>query len=181
MKGNDLFLQERKREENLRRKEEERKLREQEKQRELENQNKKMQEGSTVESQENASAYDAETVPQSAVINPQRVKVNFNDEESGSLKKKRAKRAKAESVENERRKAEEKLQRRIKRAQDKKKSEPKSYAGFTDLEGEILHINVTKVVKKLGIAIDGGANTKQKAVIIREISVSMNNLSYKPV
>ena len=47
----------------------------------------------------------------------------------------------------------------------------KSFAGFTDLHGEILTIPVTKVNKKLGIAIDGGANTKQKAVIIREISV----------
>lgn len=48
----------------------------------------------------------------------------------------------------------------------------KSFAGYTDLHGEILTITVTKVNKKLGIAIDGGANTKQKAVIIREISVS---------
>ena len=99
-----------------------------------------------------------------------KVKVNFNDEETGSMKKRKAKKAKADSIENERRKAEEKLQRRIQKAQEKK---PKSYGGFTDLEGEILHINVTKIVKKLGIAIDGGANTKQKAVIIREISVSI--------
>lgn len=105
-------------------------------------------------------------------INSHKVKVNFGEEESGSLKKKRVKKAKAESIENERRKAEEKLQRRLKRAQEKKKSELKSYGGYTDLEGDVLHINVTKVVKKLGIAIDGGANTKQKAVIIREISVS---------
>ena len=35
-----------------------------------------------------------------------------------------------------------------------------------------MSVTVTKVCKKLGIAIDGGANTKQKAVIIREISVS---------
>lgn len=172
-----MYSQERKREENLRRREEEKKLREQEKQRELENRSKMMQEEPTVGSQESASAYVTQSL-NNAVANSQQVKVNFNDEESGSLKKKRAKRAKAESIENERRKAEEKLQRRIKRAQEKKKSEPKSYAGFTELEGEILHINVTKIVKKLGIAIDGGANTKQKAVIIREISVSMNKQSY---
>lgn len=109
----------------------------------------------------------------STTANSQRIKVNFGEEESGSLKKRRIKKAKAESIENERRKAEEKLQRRLKRAQEKRKSEPKSIAGFTDLEGDILHIKVTKVVKKLGIAIDGGANTKQKAVIIREISVSI--------
>ena len=51
-------------------------------------------------------------------------------------------------------------------------SEGKTFAGYTNLHGEILTITVTKVCKKLGIAIDGGANTKQKAVIIREISVS---------
>lgn len=101
-----------------------------------------------------------------------RIKVKVGEDESASLKRRRTKKEKAESIENERRKAEEKLQRRLKRAQEKKKSEPKSFAGFTDLEGEIIHVNVTKVVKKLGIAIDGGANTKQKAVIIREISVS---------
>ena len=111
---------------------------------------------------------------QTTTANSKIIKVNFGEEEeSGSLKKRRVKKAKADTIENERRKAEEKLQRRLRRAQEKKKSEPKSFAGFTDLEGEILHINVTKVVKKLGIAIDGGANTKQKAVIIREISVSM--------
>lgn len=88
------------------------------------------------------------------------------------MKKRKVKKAKAESIESDRRKAEEKLQRRLKRAQEKKRNELKSYAGFTDLEGEIFHISVTKIVKKLGIAIDGGANTKQKAVIIREVSVS---------
>ena len=51
--------------------------------------------------------------------------------------------------------------------------EGKSYGGYTDLHGEIVTVTVNKVCKKLGIAIDGGANTKQKAVIIREISVSI--------
>lgn len=88
------------------------------------------------------------------------------------------------SIEEERRKAEERLQRRLKRSQEKKYANEanvieeqivpagKSYGGFTDLHGNILRIKVTKVVKKLGIAIDGGANTKQKAVVVREISVS---------
>ena len=49
----------------------------------------------------------------------------------------------------------------------------KSFGGYTDLQGDILTVSVTKVCKKLGIAIDGGANTKQKAVIIREISASL--------
>lgn len=48
----------------------------------------------------------------------------------------------------------------------------KSFGGYTNLVGDIVSVTVTKVCKKLGIAIDGGANTKQKAVIIREISVS---------
>lgn len=48
----------------------------------------------------------------------------------------------------------------------------KSFGGYTGLHGDIVNVTVTKVCKKLGIAIDGGANTKQKAVIIREISVS---------
>ena len=102
--------------------------------------------------------------------------------EDSSLKRRKAKKAK--DIEEERRKAEERLQRRLKKSQEKKKAnipivniEPaapvaKSYAGFTDLHGDIMTIEVTKVVKKLGIAIDGGANTKQKAVLIREISVS---------
>lgn len=107
--------------------------------------------------------------------NSQKIKVNFGEDESGSLKKRKVRKAKADTIENERRKAEEKLQRRLKRAVDKKKNETKSFGGFTDLEGDVLYINVTKVVKKLGIAIDGGANTKQKAVIIREISVRINN------
>ena len=51
-----------------------------------------------------------------------------------------------------------------------------SYAGYDNLRGELKHVQVTKVVRKLGITIDGGANTKQKAVIIREISVSTNHI-----
>lgn len=47
-----------------------------------------------------------------------------------------------------------------------------SFGGYTNLVGDIVTVTVTKVCRKLGIAIDGGANTKQKAVIIREISVS---------
>ncbi len=48
----------------------------------------------------------------------------------------------------------------------------KSYGGYENLYGQFVTITITKVCKRLGIAIDGGANTKQKAVIIREISVS---------
>ena len=50
--------------------------------------------------------------------------------------------------------------------------EGRSFGGYTGLEGDIRTVVITKVVKRLGIAIDGGANTRQKAVIIREISVS---------
>ena len=54
----------------------------------------------------------------------------------------------------------------------------KSFGGYTGLIGDIVTVNVSKVCKKLGIAIDGGANTKQKAVIIREISVSTTYITY---
>lgn len=149
----------RKREENLRRREEERIKKEIENRRQQEEKEKEYPE--TSESSRNLGTSNAIGIPE-------RVKVNFGDEESSSLKKR--KKVKADTIENERRKAEEKLQRRLKRAQEKKQNELKSFGGFTELEGDILHISVTKVVKKLGIAIDGGANTKQKAVIIREIS-----------
>ena len=160
-------MQERKREENLRRREEERKKKEIEIRRQKE-------EKKSPEISESSRTLGTPN----AIGIPERVKVNFGDEESSSLK--RRKKVKADAIENERRKAEEKLQRRLKRAQEKKQSELKSYGGFTDLEGDILHISVTKVVKKLGIAIDGGANTKQKAVIIREISVSAIRIASMP-
>ncbi len=105
-------------------------------------------------------------------VNSQKVKVNFGEDETGSMKKRRIKKVKEEKVEEDRRKAEDKLEKRLKQSQGKKQGEAKSYGGFTDIKGTILHITVTKIVKKLGIAIDGGANTKQKAVIIREIAVS---------
>ena len=99
---------------------------------------------------------------------------------------------KEQMVADERRKAEEKLQRRLRKAQQNEETdsapgpparaqEPptpanqnlgQSYAGYDNLQGTILNITITKVCKRLGIAIDGGSNTKQKAVIIREISVS---------
>jgi len=105
------------------------------------------------------------------------VKVNFGED--------KPKKTKQELIAEERLKAEEKLQRRLKREHEKKQAADegpatayaqseagKSYGGYEGLHGEILSLTVTKVCKKLGIAIDGGANTKQKAVIIREIAVS---------
>ena len=130
-----------------------------------------------------------ETERKAAVAMISQVKVNFGEEDS-SLK---IKKTKHKTIEEERLKAEQKLERRLKRSQakEKKNSESKSldevpvemntiksFGGFTNLQGKILHINVTKVVKKLGIAIDGGANTKQKAVIIREMSVSQFKYQY---
>lgn len=127
-------------------------------------------------------------------IASQQVKVNFGEGDN-SLKRKKAKKMKEKTVEEERLKAEQKLERRLKRSQEKEKKygeseshkeeiakapfdmkTTKSFGGFTDLLGNIVHVNITKVVKKLGIAIDGGANTKQKAVIIREISVSIHSI-----
>lgn len=152
-------FQQRKREENIRK-------------RELERQQKEKREAALQNTNEENSS-NPRITPETTATSSQIVKVNFGDDESASLKRRKVKKAKAETIENERQKADQKLQRRLKRAQEKKKNEPKSFGGFTDLEGDILHINVSKVVKKLGIAIDGGANTKQKAVIIREISVSV--------
>ena len=98
--------------------------------------------------------------------------------------------SKAVAIEEERDKAEQMLERKLrekKEAAAKAAEQPNgveevaadenlgpsfSYAGYSNLRGELKHVLVTKVVRKLGIAIDGGANTKQKAVIIREISVS---------
>ena len=60
-------------------------------------------------------------------------------------------------------------------------SEGLSHGGYTDLHGEILTVTVSKVNKRLGIGIDGGADNKQKAVIIREIPVRFRiHVQYVP-
>ena len=73
-------------------------------------------------------------------------------------------------IENERKMAEQMLANRLR--QKKEAATGLSYGGYTGLKGAIDKVNVTKVNRKLGIAVDGGANTKQKAVIIRQIVVS---------
>lgn len=45
-----------------------------------------------------------------------------------------------------------------------------SHAGYTNLKGILKRITIIKVCSKLGIAIDGGANTRQKAIIVRMIT-----------
>ena len=95
-----------------------------------------------------------------------------------------ATKTKAEAVEEERIRAEAMLEKKLKeKKQVSGGAGPSfSHAGYIDLRGELKHVLITKVVRKLGIAIDGGANTKQKAVIIREISVShacIHVLSYR--
>lgn len=155
-----------------------------------------------------------------AAHNVQQVRVKFGD---NGERPKRLGKSRGQLIEDERKRAEEKLQRRLERekirrtsaekvtstpqeterdAQQESDTQPtlefkgatgsgppsikppnandrllpndneKSFGGYTNLHGEILTVTITKVCKKLGIAIDGGANTKQKAVIIREISVS---------
>ena len=47
-----------------------------------------------------------------------------------------------------------------------------SYAGYTGLVGDMITITITKVTKRLGIAVNGGNDTKQVAVKIKEIIVS---------
>ena len=201
-----FWAQEKKREENLRRREEEQKQRELEQKRRREEDRKKKQQQQPTQ----LSQYAKQEQIKRPGFNVQHVKVNFGDDEPST--KKSAEKSKARLIEEERQKAEEKLQRRLERKrlalENSKKeaatatraatedtdssppssaspppsaspptsasptSEGKTFAGYTNLHGEILTITVTKVCKKLGIAIDGGANTKQKAVIIREISVS---------
>lgn len=84
------------------------------------------------------------------------------------------------SIEQDRKKAEKLLRDRMKKqAQQKPPADGEeatdgtmSYGGYTGLKGKIVKVNVVKVNRKLGIAVDGGANTNQKAVIIRQIVVS---------
>ena len=118
-----------------------------------------------------------------AALGVHREPVNFGDGKGNRMRNKQ------KLIEEERLKAEEKLRRRIERNKEKKPDTTvppvqavapqrtgKSFAGYDNLVGEILTVTVTKVCKKLGIAIDGGASSKQKEVIIREISVSSNKL-----
>ena len=79
-------------------------------------------------------------------------------------------------IENERKLAEEMLKVRLrekKEEEKKKKDEGRfSFAGYSNLKGQLTKVTITKVNRKLGIAVDGGANTKQKAIIVRQIVVS---------
>ena len=79
-------------------------------------------------------------------------------------------------IEQERRKAEKMLANRLQRHKETTKQEEGgiSFGGFTGLKGKIIKINVTKVNRKLGIAVDGGANTNQKEIVIRQIIVINN-------
>ena len=97
---------------------------------------------------------------------------------NGKKKQALSPKSKAAAVEEERNKAEEMLEKKLREKKEAANAGNNlgpsfSYAGYDNLRGELKHVLVTKVVRKLGIAIDGGANTKQKAVIIREISVSI--------
>ena len=55
-----------------------------------------------------------------------------------------------------------------------KQEKPVQRAVSGGISGKLMKVMVQKVNKKLGLAVDGGANTKQKAVIIRQIVVSIN-------
>lgn len=197
-----IILQQRKREANIRRREEERKQKEAEAKRKREQQktDSQQKQKQPVNRSQNGSGGNEHPKKRQTQnkeeVAVQKVKVNFGDQDNQTRKET----SKNQAIEDERRKAEEKLQRRLRRAQEKKQansaegvtetegadaptpSSPaelgsgKSYGGYDNLHGNILTINVTKVTRKLGIAIDGGANTKQKAVIIRELTVSFSTL-----
>lgn len=76
-------------------------------------------------------------------------------------------------IENERKLAEQMLSIRLRERKNESKEEEGrfSFAGYTNLKGTMTKVTVKKVNKKLGIAVDGGSNTKQKAVIVRQIVV----------
>lgn len=80
-------------------------------------------------------------------------------------------------IENERKLAEQMLSVRLReKKEEKRKKEEEgrfSFSGYSNLKGELSKVTITKVNRKLGIAVDGGANTKQKAVIVRQIVVCM--------
>lgn len=77
-------------------------------------------------------------------------------------------------IENERKLAEQMLAVRLREKKKEKKEEGRfSFAGYTNLKGELKKVTVSKVNRKLGIAVDGGSNTRQKAVIVRQIVVSI--------
>ena len=88
-------------------------------------------------------------------------------------------------IEEERVKAEKILAQKVLQERQRQAARPPSqiegtsYAGYTGLKGRILTVNVTKVTRKLGIAVDGGSNTKQKAVIIRQITVHKTSPSWR--
>ena len=76
-------------------------------------------------------------------------------------------------IEMERKKAEMMLAEKIRKTKETSEEEGgHSFGGYKGLKGKIIKVNVTKVNRKLGIAVDGGENTNQKAVIIRQIVVS---------
>lgn len=83
-------------------------------------------------------------------------------------------------IEEDRKRAEKLLRDRLRRQKPENKPTEgneetdggMTYGGYTGLKGKIVKVNVLKVNRKLGIAVDGGANTNQKAVIIRQIVVS---------
>lgn len=82
-------------------------------------------------------------------------------------------------IENERKLAEQMLAVRLREKKKEKREEGRfSFAGYTNLKGEMKKVTVNKVNRKLGIAVDGGSNTKQKAVVVRQIVVSVRNITY---
>ncbi len=105
-----------------------------------------------------------EMAKMSPMPSPREGHISFEDE----------RRKQQNMVEQERKKAERMLASRLQKHKETTKQEDGiTFGGYTGLKGKIIKVNVTKVNRKLGIAVDGGANTNQKAVVIRQIVVSM--------
>jgi hypothetical protein len=104
-----------------------------------------------------------------------REKVKFDDSPPVG-----AKNPKPRTVSEDRERAEELLNRRIEKSAKKDKPKivtpipvnegGKRYKEFSGLFGDILTIEIKKTTQRLGIAIEGGMNTKLKILKIREVT-----------
>ena len=104
----------------------------------------------------------SEMAKMSPMPSPREGHISFEDE----------RRQQQNVIEQERKKAEKMLANRLQKHQETKQEDGITYGGYTGLKGKIVKVNITKVNRKLGIAVDGGANTNQKQVVIRQIVVS---------
>ena len=78
--------------------------------------------------------------------------------------------ARAVAVAQDRKKYNDLLSRRLGK---QPQTGSRSYREFTNLNGEVLTVEIHKTTKRLGIAIVGGSDSKIKIIKIKEITVSV--------